>query len=535
MTAAHSTPLMRTIEKYLPLIAIVAFLPIMILRDASVSNELRYLSIADEALRNGDIFTFTNNGEPYADKPPLYLWIVMLGKLIFGQHHMWFITLFSLIPALVTMRIMRNWLLTSCPLADKGWRLTSQLMLLTCGLFLGLNVFARMDTLMTMFIVLALHTFFKMFQGKGNFKKQSLLFGLYTFLAIFTKGPVGILMPLLCPLVFLVYKREARTFFHYWNWRMAGLLVLLCGAWFLGVYLEDHGTSYLSNLLFHQTAGRAVDAFHHKKPFYFYLIQIWPNLAPYSLFIVGTLVAGMLKHRLTTDTEHFWNASIWTTFIMLSLVSGKLGVYLAPIVPFFVFITVALMRKFPWNGWLAASLAIPALVYVLALPALVIVANFTGLDYLGQVFFYIAAGIFSVAGIFIFYYLFKQRSIRKAINTMGFSILLAAFAGGFSVPAINPYIGYRDVCQRAVELSEEKGLEHFHSLYLRRSENTDVFLGEKIRQLDDRQDPIAQLEGLHHTVVMMSERHINRRPELARYLQDKETHTVGPYKIVVLE
>ena len=162
-------------------------------------------------------------------------------------------------------------------------------------------------------------------------------------------------------------------------------------------------------------------------------------------------------------------------------------------------------------------------------------ANFTGLDYLGQVFFYIAAGIFSVAGIFIFYYLFKQRSIRKAINTMGFSILLAAFAGGFSVPAINPYIGYRDVCQRAVELSEEKGLEHFHSLYLRRSENTDVFLGEKIRQLDDRQDPIAQLEGLHHTVVMMSERHINRRPELARYLQDKETHTVGPYKIVVLE
>ena len=93
MMAAHSTPLMRTIEKYLPLIAIVAFLPIMILRDASVSNELRYLSIADEALRNGDIFTFTNNGEPYADKPPLYLWIVMLGKLIFGQHHMWFITL----------------------------------------------------------------------------------------------------------------------------------------------------------------------------------------------------------------------------------------------------------------------------------------------------------------------------------------------------------------------------------------------------------------------------------------------------------
>ena len=260
MMQQSSRPLMRSIEKYLPLLALIAFLPIMILRDFSVSNELRYLSIADEALLNGDWFTFTNNGVVYADKPPLYLWIVMLGKALFGQHCMWFISLFSLIPALITMRVMRNWLVKECPLPDKGWILTSQLMLITCGLFLGLNVFARMDTLMTLFIVLALHTFFKMFRGEGNFKTQSFLFGLYTFLAIFTKGPVGILMPLLCPLVFLLYKREARSFFHYWNWRMFLTVVVLCGAWFLCVYLEDRNTDYLQNLLFHQTAGRAVDA-----------------------------------------------------------------------------------------------------------------------------------------------------------------------------------------------------------------------------------------------------------------------------------
>ncbi len=534
MMQQSSRPLMRSIEKYLPLLALIAFLPIMILRDFSVSNELRYLSIADEALLNGDWFTFTNNGVVYADKPPLYLWIVMLGKALFGQHCMWFISLFSLIPALVTMRVMRNWLVKECPLPDKGWILTSQLMLITCGLFLGLNVFARMDTLMTLFIVLALHTFFKMFRGEGNFKTQSFLFGLYTFLAIFTKGPVGILMPLLCPLVFLLYKREARSFFHYWNWRMFLTVVVLCGAWFLCVYLEDRNTDYLQNLLFHQTAGRAVDAFHHKKPFYFYLIQIWPNLAPYSLLLVGVIAAGMLKHRLTSDTEHFWNATIWTTFVMLSLVSGKLGVYLAPIVPFFVFLTAALIRKFPWNGWLAASVAFPAGVMVLALPALLGIALFTDLSYLGQPFFYIAAGIFSIAGILALVSLFKQRNLRKALNTIGFSILIGAFAGGFSVPAINPWIGYRDLCEKAVRIKEEKGLEHFYSIYLRRSENTDVFLGEDIRQLDNSQDAVKQLEKLQNTVLMLPERHIRKRPGLKQYLQEKETHAVGPYIIVVL-
>ena len=57
-------------------------LPVMILRDFTPSNELRYLSIADEALRDGHLFAFTNQGEPYADKPPLYIWIVMLGKIL---------------------------------------------------------------------------------------------------------------------------------------------------------------------------------------------------------------------------------------------------------------------------------------------------------------------------------------------------------------------------------------------------------------------------------------------------------------------
>ena len=81
----------------------------MVLRDFTPSNELRYLSIADEASRDGRFFAFTNQGEPYADKPPLYLWIVMLGKTLFGGHRMWFLALFSFVPAMVILRTMDRW------------------------------------------------------------------------------------------------------------------------------------------------------------------------------------------------------------------------------------------------------------------------------------------------------------------------------------------------------------------------------------------------------------------------------------------
>ena len=86
-------------SKFLPFLLLLAVLPVLIFRDYTPSNELRYLSIVDEALRNGDIFTFTNHGIQYADKPPLYFWILMLGKWLLGNHAMWFASLFSFIPA----------------------------------------------------------------------------------------------------------------------------------------------------------------------------------------------------------------------------------------------------------------------------------------------------------------------------------------------------------------------------------------------------------------------------------------------------
>lgn len=81
-------------EYFIFLLMLLALLPALIFRDFTPSNELRYLSIADEALREGHFFAFTNHGLQYADKPPLYLWIVMLGKTLLGSHQMWFLSCF---------------------------------------------------------------------------------------------------------------------------------------------------------------------------------------------------------------------------------------------------------------------------------------------------------------------------------------------------------------------------------------------------------------------------------------------------------
>lgn len=139
----------------------------MILRDFTPDNELRYLSIVDEAIINGDIFTFTNQGIIYADKPPLYFWLMMLGKVILNGHRMWFLSMLSFIPALVTLITMTKWMRILNAGKETSEKRTNEnaaiLMLMTSGLFLGLTIVVRMDMLMVMFITLSLFTFYKIY------------------------------------------------------------------------------------------------------------------------------------------------------------------------------------------------------------------------------------------------------------------------------------------------------------------------------------------------------------------------------------
>ena len=319
----------RTLQA-LPYLFFVALLPTMILRDFTPSNELRYLSIADEAIENGDIFTFSNHGIPYADKPPLYLWIVMLGRWLFGAHAMWFLSLFSFLPAVVIIRTMNRWVERVTTPAE---RVTATLMLMSCGLFLGLSIFVRMDMLMNMFITLAIYTFYRIYSGEINARRGQTLFGVWIFLALFTKGPVGFLVPLVSTVAFFVCSRKFRTIGRYWGWRTWAVLLTGCALWWGGV-LAAGGVEYLRNLLFHQTFDRAVDAFHHKEPFYYYLISLWYSMAPWSLLAVVAIAAGVWRCLFWSDLERLFFAVILSTMVMLSAFSSKIAVYLSPIFPF---------------------------------------------------------------------------------------------------------------------------------------------------------------------------------------------------------
>lgn len=85
----------------------------------------------------------------------------------------------------------------------------------------------------------------------------------------------------------------------------------------------EGGSEYLNNLLFHQTVDRAVDAFYHKEPFWYYFARFWYMTAPLSLFIAATVINGWLRPHTTTSLEKLYLTVFMVTIAMLSMISSN--------------------------------------------------------------------------------------------------------------------------------------------------------------------------------------------------------------------
>lgn len=334
------------------LLAGACLLPILLLRDFTPANELRYLSIADEALRDGHLFAFYNHGVPYADKPPLYLWLVMLLRLVSGAHRMWLLGLLSLVPALAVCHVVTRWAERVLPAYPSA---TARLLMMTGGLFAGAAIMLRMDMLMTLFVVLALRECFLLTRQPAA-GSQALL-GLYTFLALFTKGPMGILVPLSVSAVYLLLRGCGRHFSGCWGWRAWTVIGAGCMLWWAAAWREG-GAGYIGNLLFHQTVDRAVDAFHHKQPVYYYMYTLWYILAPWSPLLAWACWrycrrrAWRALDAAGRDALCFFTVAATVPIAVLSLVSGKIEIYTLPALPFILALGAHCMGAVAGGGFL---------------------------------------------------------------------------------------------------------------------------------------------------------------------------------------
>ncbi|KGE12704.1 ArnT family glycosyltransferase [Sphingobacterium deserti] len=509
------------------LLFLLALIPQFMTRDFTPDNELRYLSIADENLGLHRYFAFLHHGVAYADKPPLYLWLVMLAKNIVGHHNMLILGLFSALPALAIIYTLYRW---TADYLSAEWRLMAPLMLFSSLFFIGGAAVIRMDMLMTMFIVLALHTFYRMYLGKVSLQGGQWIFGIFIFLAVFTKGPMGVIIPLLSPVVFLLIRGKLSTFTRYWNWRTLLAIVIPSFIWFYFVWLEG-GHAYLQNLLLHQTVDRAVDAFHHKRPFYFYGISIWYVLAPWSIMIFTIYGLALKKRVRLSDLELFFAVVFGTTFLFLSFVSSKVDIYLLPCLPFLVYLAALLQNRMSESRLLRFCLAIPAVIFFLAAPSLLILPAFMSVDI--SLPLMLCCAILSLSGIAGFYFIIVKRTIARTVFTLGAGLLATVFIAGCFVAQYNADLGYGELAAAGKSLYESENVKPCYvSLEIKRPENMDVYLAAPVQAVSKEAVISGQFTGC---ILFLNRQKTAANEPLQEYLKsmlNKEVANNAAYKLV---
>ena len=299
-------------------------------RDLWEPDETRYAVIAREMYETGNWILPHLNGEVYAEKPPLSFWLVNLSALFVGENNALANRLPSALAGLMTLFIT---FLLGERLFDPRVGFLSAMVLGTCILFPQLSRWVMLDSLFTLFFLLTLFFFYLGYEKEERRRRYYLLAGLFTGLAILTKGPAAYLtLP-----IFLIFAGLQKSLKKFWcrdlllGFLLSVMVVLI---WWIPACWVG-GKDYIHWVLFKQAVGTFVEGgrHFHAEPFYFYFIRFPAEFFPWIVFLPTAFVLGLRKKF--GKRKEFLFLSTWFSFIFLffTLSKGKKDNYLLPLYP----------------------------------------------------------------------------------------------------------------------------------------------------------------------------------------------------------
>ncbi len=337
---------------WLPLWVVAALIAIF-MHGPMPMYSTRTLTVAWEMWHRHSFIVPYLNGVPYSEKPPMLFWLIHLGWAIGGVGDVW--------PRVLEVLFGAAELIFATVLARRLFPHRQEVARAVPWVLLAFS-YGFLFGLQTMYeVLLAACVLAALLCLTPNARRDAprfLGFALVIGFGLLTKGPVMLLhvaFPwLLGPLWNDWARREWR------RWYAGGLLAMLAGcamllAWALTA-ASIGGPAYGDQLLFHQTAGRVVEAFAHAKPFWWYVPVLPLLIFPFALW--PRLWVALATLRLPFEPG-FRFLFVWLGPLLLvfSLVSGKQPYYLLPeCAGFALLIVAAVARPLPDQEPLASSL-----------------------------------------------------------------------------------------------------------------------------------------------------------------------------------
>lgn len=307
-------------------------------RDLFVGDETKYGEIMKEMHASGSLFVPVLNGEPYSHKPPIHFWIVYFLSSLLGPRSIWPFVLPSIVSLVGLFFVCRS---LGRRLFDPETAACGSFLLCCSYLVWGTTQTGRMDVLFVALLSLAM-----LFLWKGMTERPSMIVaaGVVVGIASLVKGPMAqVLSILMFVVVSIVYRRKLRA------WDALGLLLALATPllWLVPATLQ-RGESYLQELLVKQSMGRAIHAWVHREPIWFYLGRYPASFFPWFAALPFAVVY-VFRNREDSARKPRLFCVIWilVVFGAFSALSSKLDIYMLPAIPPAVLLLASFVVEFP--------------------------------------------------------------------------------------------------------------------------------------------------------------------------------------------
>lgn len=314
---------------YLCLLAALLFFPLLGARDFWAPVEPRYAEIVRVMFSKGEWLVPTVNGDLYTDKPILYFWLGLIAAKIGGGVSEWTVRLPAALGGagfvVATYLMGRDFF--SARVGFYG-----AIILATSMRVIWESRWAHVDTLFCFFFALSIYFGARTLLRKGN-PYEILLAYAFMALATLTKGLIGVVLPGLLFVAFVIVQRDWRLIAAAKLPLGSAIFLLVAAPWFYLVY-QATGGRWLSDFIYIHHIQRYTAGAGHRQPVYYYLTTLPVDFLPWTIFAVPALFAYRSYRQAWADPmKRFFILWFLVIFIFFSISDTKRDLYLMPLLP----------------------------------------------------------------------------------------------------------------------------------------------------------------------------------------------------------
>ncbi len=297
----------------------------------------KYAAVSKTIYESGDLIHLKIFDEPYDQKPPFMFWLAALSFKIFGLSNFSFklpTFLFTIFGTFATYKLGEA-------LYNKRTGILAAIMLIASQSTLLYNNDVHTDIVLTMCVVIALWQLHKFISEKNwwNYIAGFTFVGL----AVITKGPVGMAVPVFAIIAQLLIIKKYKLFRPV-VW-LPGLLIVLAIATptLIGLY-HQFGVDGIKFFFWTNNLGRITGTYTGTNNDYlFYLHTVGYLFLPFSLltyFGVFQEIKNWISNRFSFLKSHEGiTMAIPVFLIILSVAKTKSPHYMLPVIPLIAIIT----------------------------------------------------------------------------------------------------------------------------------------------------------------------------------------------------